>query len=111
MKRKIQAINVGAGGHASDMIGRLRMNNSALRGKKYFQKAKNEYHIASRQTSIDLKSASHEELHQIRLQVLENRKKSRVRLLLATFLTLVLGVMVLWGLWELIHMLGKGQIF
>lgn len=100
-KRSIQAINVGAAGHASDMIGRLRMNNSAIGKRANFKKAKTELVFASAQTGISLEKATPEQLNVIREQVMENRRRGRKKLIWSLAIAVPMGMLLIWGLWRL----------
>ncbi|TVQ11798.1 MAG: hypothetical protein EA361_12145 [Bacteroidetes bacterium] len=92
----------GGAGHIADMIGKIRMNESAIRRKRWFKQARIEYINAAWQQKLDYTKATPAELERIRVQVILNRKESRKRFWIASFVSLFAGWIVLWSLWELL---------
>lgn len=95
----------GGAGHIADMIGKIRMNESALRRKRWFKEARREYVRAAKQQKLDYKKASPEELERVRMQVLLNRKEYRRNVWIVSFVSLLIGWGILWGLWELLKII------
>ena len=89
----------GAAGHISDMIARIRMNESAIRRKRYFKEARAEYIRAAKQININYQKATSEQLEAIRELVIQNRRKDRIGFVIALGLSLILSIFVIWGLW------------
>jgi hypothetical protein len=92
-------IMTGAAGHISDMIARIRMNESAIRRKRYFKEARAEYIRAAKQKHLDYHKATPEQLETIRQLVIENRRKDRIGLVIAMGLSVVLSIVILRVLW------------
>jgi hypothetical protein len=92
-------IMTGAAGHISDMIARIRMNESAIRRKRYFKEARAEYIRAAKQKHLDYDKATPEQLETIRQLVIENRRKDRIGLVIAMGLSVVLSIVILRVLW------------
>lgn len=92
-------IMTGAAGHISDMIARIRMNESAIRRKRYFKEARAEYIRAEKQKHMDYHKATPEQLEAIRRLVILNRRKDRIGFVIALGLSLILSIFVIWGLW------------
>ena len=92
-------VMTGAAGHIADMIARIRMNESAIRRKRYFKEARAEYIRAAKQKNLDYYRATPEQIETIRQLVIDNRRKDRIRLIIAVGLTFLLSVIVLRVLW------------
>ncbi|TVQ85176.1 MAG: hypothetical protein EA393_13860 [Bacteroidetes bacterium] len=89
----------GAAGHISDMIARIRMNESAIRRKRYFKEARAEYIRAAKQKNLDYHRATPEQLEAIRELVIQNRRKDQISFFIAMGLSVFLSIFVIWGLW------------
>jgi hypothetical protein len=94
-----QGIMTGAAGHISDMIARIRMNESAIRRKRYFKEARAEYIRAAKQKHLDYQQATPEQLEAIRELVIQNRRKDLRGFILAMGLSVFISIFVIWSLW------------
>lgn len=90
----------GAAGHISDMIARIRMNESAIRRKRYFKEARAEYIRAAKQKHMDYHKATPEQLEAIRELVILNRRKDQIGFIIAIGLSIIISIFVIWGLWS-----------
>lgn len=78
-----------------DMIKRLRQNNN-LRKKNYFKKSIASYRKTSKAINIDYRSATEDELQQIRNAVIEDRKReSKKSVLILIVSAIVTGLLLL----------------
>ncbi|MFN2394589.1 MAG: hypothetical protein ABR597_02760 [Bacteroidales bacterium] len=93
-------IMTGAAGHISDMIARIRMNESAIRRKRYFKEARAEFIRAAKKKHLDYYQATPEQLDAIRKLVIQNRKKDRIRFIIALGISFFISAFVIWGLWD-----------
>lgn len=93
-------IMTGAAGHISDMIARIRMNESAIRRKRYFKEARAEYIRAAKQKHMDYHKATPEQLEAIRELVILNRRKDQIGFIIAIGLSIIISIFVIWGLWS-----------
>ena len=88
-----------AGGtHVFDMIKRLKENEN-LKKKNYFKKTKELYKRTSRSINVDYRTATIEELHEIRSKILAERKheirKSLMVLIFSILVTVTLILLLL----------------
>jgi hypothetical protein len=93
-------IMTGAAGHISDMIARIRMNESAIRRKRYFKEARAGYIRAAKQKHLDYHKATPEQLEAIRELVIQKRRKDQIGFFIAMGLSVFLSIFIIWGLWE-----------
>ncbi len=87
----------GGAGHIADMISRNRTNNTLLKNKGYFE-VNGKYLKAASAKKIDFRKATRAELEAVRKTIRTELKKDKRRKMLALSLSLLAGMLVIYGI-------------